>query len=92
MVPLNSFRMSGDRIIWLLEVVPALACVCICVMCSLEFLTSQCQCAHNFMVAYVWFLNNSACVLNKHVPSPRLVLSACTLLTGVFPDSHCNPR
>lgn len=39
MVPLNSFRLSGDRIIWLLKVVPASACVRIRVMGSLEILT-----------------------------------------------------
>lgn len=39
MVPVNSFRLSGDRIIWLLKVVPASVCVHTCVMCPLEILT-----------------------------------------------------
>lgn len=33
MVPLDSFRLSGDRVIWLLKVVPA--SVCVCVLCAL---------------------------------------------------------
>lgn len=79
MVPLDSFRLSGDRVISLLKVVPASACVCVCYVLSGDLnLTSQCQRAREFMVACVRFLNNSAGILSRQVPPLRLVLPACT--------------
>lgn len=48
MVPLNSFRLSGDRIIWLLKVVPASMCY---VLFGDLNSTSQYQLAYKFMVA-----------------------------------------
>lgn len=47
MVPLNSFRLSGDRIIWLLKVVPASMCY---VLFGDLNSTSQNQCAYKLMV------------------------------------------